>query len=91
MIEGIKVTVSASELKSLCRQEAEYHEHRAVQLGKQLEAGLGALRQSAGSRQQHEKNQAAVMRFAAEHVEVGDVHYLLTLSDLETLGVWRAG
>lgn len=99
MIEGLKVTVKAAELRQLCKDRAAHHADRAIQLKEQAKQAsaleLESVNRSGGDpateferrQKEHEAN-ADEMRFIAEHLAEDD--YRLDLGDLQRLGVVRS-
>jgi hypothetical protein len=101
MIEGLKVTVSGKELKTLCLARAAYHkgrvrfyEDKATSLkGIDSDNSVGFSNSSSGdpikqmeaSALKH-KQQAEELAFTAEHL-VAKENYLLARADLNIIGV----
>lgn len=94
MIEGLKVTVSGTELKQLALARAKFHAEKAATLKGQLST-LDSLDMTGKSmdpaREARDKiencnRQAAELQFIAEHLTDGET-YLLESSDLVKLGI----
>ena len=93
MIEGLKVTISGSEVRELATKRAACHAEKAEQYRKQLEAlaTLNVVGTSNGPGDaakaiiQHTAH-AAEMQFIADHVDVNE-QYILNSGDLARLGV----
>lgn len=97
MIEGLKVTISGTELADLCGQRADHHAERervyAEQIASMESAKIEGMQYTGGDpvkaladkRAQH-ASEAAEMRFISEHVEPEE-SYLLARADLYKLGI----
>jgi hypothetical protein len=94
MIEGLKVTISGSEVRELATKRAACHAEKAEQYRNQLEAlaGLNVVGTSnrpgddAKARIIQHTEHAAEMQFIADHVDVNE-QYILNSGDLARLGV----
>lgn len=100
MIEGLKVTVKAHELRALCEKRAAFHaERRKTYAGqaKNLEnAEVEGMQYSGGDpkkalrdKETQHANSAAELQFIAEHLDANET-YLLDLSALTKLGITRS-
>jgi hypothetical protein len=99
MIEGLKVTVSGAELKSLCEVRAGFHEERVKFYNEQRDAlpemdedvpefanVSKAPQQMMSDRIKAHKGEAEEMWFFSKHL-VQEEQYLLGREDLARLGV----
>ena len=96
MIEGLKVTVKAEELRDLCIKRADHHESRAAVYEKQV-AEMKRDRVEAApftngdpvaaleSRRETHASEGKELRFIADHLAAGE--YLLGKEDLHKLGI----
>ena len=97
MIEGLKVIVSAEELKGLCKARAAYHADRAKQYEAQLETlkslNVANTSNRPGDDAEHKitthKALAAELEFISAHLS--PLEYLLNSGDLVKLGVSYRG
>jgi hypothetical protein len=99
MIEGLKVTVAATELRELCIKQADFHRRRAAFYEEKEKALEGVPRQQAGysgqdplqqmqaKRSEHE-NAVRELVFIGDHLKDGE-EYLLAANDLQRLGIVR--
>lgn len=97
MIEGLQVTVSATELRELCVKRAAYHRERAAVYSSQVAdmqaneiermrfTGGDPVRALESRREQHESD-ASELEFIAAHL-VANEEYRLDLSALAKLGI----
>ena len=101
MIQGLKVTVKASELRALCQKQAALHEDRAAFYKEKAKALEGMQsngpnygttgqdpRQQMLAKQTEHQNAFHELEFVAEHLTVGE-EYLLDSADLRRLGIIR--
>ncbi len=96
MIEGLKVTIAAGELKELCKARAAYHANRAreytaalPQLKELQDASGGSSNRpvdDAEAKIDTHKYKAAEMEFIANHLSEAET-YQLDSSDLVRLGI----
>ena len=101
MIEGLKVTVAGTELKTLCEKRAEHHRERAHVyraqkasmeknvIGSMQYSGVDPIRAIGDKLESHEAN-GDEMDFIAAHLVAGE-QYLLDSSALSKLGISRRG
>ena len=100
MINGLKVTIAGSELISICKKRAEYHEDRAATYAEQVQrmqadAIEGAQYtngnpiQALKERQAKHEGDHGEMLFIAEHL-VASESYLLDREDLVKIGVTKS-
>jgi hypothetical protein len=101
MIEGLKVTVNANELRELCMAQASFHRDRATTYAENLknleDAEIEGMQYSGGDpkkalrdKQTQHENSANELRFIADHLKAGE-EYLLDQAALVKLGIARAG
>lgn len=99
-IEGLKVTVSGTELRYLCAKQAEFHQGRSAAYAEQhrslQEAQIEAMTYSNGDpkkaladKQAEHENKARELTFIAEHIKQ-DAEYLLDRAALSEIGVIRS-
>lgn len=100
MIEGLKVTLSGTKLRSLCVDQAIHHAERATAYEKQMEAleankieGMnysgGDPKRALSDKLEEHRNESAELTFIAEHLDV-EQEYLLDRAALQKLGVCKA-
>jgi hypothetical protein len=100
MIEGLKVTVNADELRGLCIAQASFHRERAIAYAENLknleDAEIEGMQYSGGDpknalrdKQSQHENSANELRFIADHLKAGE-EYLLDQSALMKLGIARS-
>lgn len=100
MITGLKVTVAAEELKTLCCIQSDYHRNRSCKYQEQVASmeaneieGMnhtnGNPVQTLKDRQSKHANESAELTFIAEHLLAGET-YLLDQSDLVKLGITKS-
>ena len=97
LIEGLKITVSADELRSHLQNKAEFHAEKAAFYGEQVAALRKEVLPSGqsndpvsslqGSERQH-RAKWAYFSFLASHVIPGE-EYLLSERDLEAVEIFQ--
>ena len=99
MIEGLKVTIPAADLRALCVKAADHHRDRAATYAGQIDnlrsAQVEGMNYTNGNpieslTARHEQHVAeeAELRFVARYLKDGE-DYLLDRADLATLGIVR--
>ena len=100
MIEGLKVSVPAAELRDLCIKQADFHRERAGFYGDKVKALEGVPSNAAQDysgqdpkQQMHAKlveheNATRELVFIGDHLKATE-EYLLTTTDLQRLGIVR--
>jgi hypothetical protein len=100
MIEGLKVTVSGTELKELCLKQGRHHKHRASVYAAQEQSMVanqiepmhysgGDPRQALKDRRAVHESEANELEFIATHL-VPNEQYLLDCAALTKLGITRS-
>lgn len=100
MIEGLKVTVKAAELRDLCIRQADFHRQRAVFYAEKVQALEGIPsnaaqgysgqdpKQQMQSKLTEHDNAVRELVFIGDHLKEGE-EYLLAATDLARLGIVR--
>jgi hypothetical protein len=99
MIEGLKVTITGTELVELCLKHAVFHHDRVAFYETQKHAlpeidenvpefsnVSKAPQQMMADRIKHHQTEAAELRFYAKYIKAGE-EYLLDRNDLAKLGI----
>ena len=98
MIEGLKVTVGAEELRGLCVVRAKHHRERAQAYGEQVASFDAAQletrsqytgknpREALRDKQRDHLDDAGELDFIGAHLKTGE-EYLLDREDLRKLGI----
>jgi hypothetical protein len=97
-IEGLKIKISADELRELLQKNAAHHEERADHYARRYAADKelieeeetaasmsNSMRKNLLTSEKQHRLQAAHFRFLAEHLM--DVDYHLTNADLSAIGI----
>lgn len=100
MIEGLKVTVKAAELRELCIKQADFHRQKAAFYADKVQAlagipsnaaqgysGQDPKQQMQAKLDEHE-NATRELVFIGDHLKEGE-EYLLAATDLARLGIVR--
>lgn len=101
MIEGLKVTVAAAELRDLCLKQAEFHDARratyAENVKNLVDAEIEGMNYSGGDpkkalrdKESQHANSADELRFIAGHLDLSE-SYLLDDAALRKLGITKNG
>lgn len=100
MINGIKVTVHGSELRTLCLKRAQHHERRSEAYAQQIDSmktnqieGMsytnGDPIKALQDRKSIHDNEESELQFIADHLDLTE-KYILDSSDLQKLGITKS-